>query len=675
MGRDGPAASNVRAAVVSATYSANEHNAVADVLRLVGSKSGLRMREPDDGSSGAVVVVPLDPAAMPTSAVLHCVVDVLVELGWTVAVGAALSPQVTDRGVTHVGDALTAAGYIGVTAAGSNYDAIDLSSESVPAPCPPSSVLSGQPVSSAWARAALRIVLARWTDDPQETFRGCVSAMLGCVSAIPGAVPADVAADMVTHLPPAFAIVEAPGEDQDTHTLIASGDVVLTDVVGAVLHGEDPAASPLVDGCVRTRGLPPTYSIVGSVEPPQLRATTTHSLTDALRRLDQWMPDASRVLRILMTDNDTDREADEILAWLQRTIGPFVDTASPKSPAAVNLISNGLAVAGQSIAAWRANFNKDNVRRVAVPLGFDPQRYRAGDYRRIPKYLSGLTALLDAAPRREPWLHWCYFHRSVLFSIEHVAHAQYADWIARVDVARGISMMADYLGGRIVPISRDHRDRVTMQAERNLYLPQPNYLAFWGGKPIDVCKIELVEYRTDHCRLSWRTVLSPNDSALHDDGMLTFADNGDGRTRITISGRQQFRLPPFWEAVDLDRYPEVKNPLVTAAYRRFFSATFDNFEACYEGRPHRIGADASPPASVLPTQAWSTYLDIAREWLDERRVTADPHDVDEQGFQHFPGTKIADRQDDSQRWRAAVRPFLDEYAVAVRSDVERVPRW
>jgi cysteine sulfinate desulfinase/cysteine desulfurase-like protein len=164
MGRDGPAVSNVRAAVVSATYSANEHKAVADVLRLVGSNSGFRMREPDDGSCGAVVVVPLDPAAMPTSAVLHCVVDVLVELGWTVAVGAALSPRVTDPGVTHVGDALTAAGYIGVTAAGSNYDAIDLSSESVPAPCPPSSVLSGQPVSSAWARAALRIVLARWTD-------------------------------------------------------------------------------------------------------------------------------------------------------------------------------------------------------------------------------------------------------------------------------------------------------------------------------------------------------------------------------------------------------------------------------------------------------------------------------------------------------------------------------
>ena len=185
--------------------------------------------------------------------------------------------------------------------------------------------------------------------------------------------PADIAADIVTHLPPAFAIVEAPGEDQDSHTLVASGDVVLTDVVGAVLHGDDPTASPLVDGCIRTRGLPPTYTIVGSAEPLAIRPTTKPSLTDAVRRLDQWMPDAARVLRILMTDDGGDREVDEILAWLQRTIGPLVDPASPSSPAAVSLIGNGLAAAGESLAAWRTNFNKDNVRRVAVPLGFDPR--------------------------------------------------------------------------------------------------------------------------------------------------------------------------------------------------------------------------------------------------------------------------------------------------------------
>jgi uncharacterized protein (DUF362 family) len=674
MSRERPK-SNVRAAVVSATYSGNEHNPVANVLGHVGSRSGLRNSEPDDGSSGAIIVVPLDSAAMPHPVVLHDVVDVLVELGWPVTVGATLSPQVTDRGVTRVKDAFTDAGYVGVTERGSSYVRLDMSRDVLPAPCPPSSVLSGQEISAAWTRAAVRLVVARWTHDPQEVFRGCVSAMLSCVRPIPGAEPADVAADMVTHLPPAFAIIEAPGDDEDSHTLIASGDVVLTDVVGAVLHGEDPTASPLIERCVRTGGLPPAYSIVGNAEPPAIRPITRPSVTDALRRLDKSMPDAGRVLRVLMSDNDSDGEADEVLAWLQRTIGPLVDPASASSPAAVSLLSSGLATAGESVAAWRANFNKDNVRRVAMPLGFDAERFRASDYRQIPMYLSGLTALLAAAPRLEPWLHWCYFDRSVLFSVEHVAHAEYADWIARVDVARGIGMMADYVGGRIVPVSRDDRGRVTMQAERNVYLPQPNYLAFWGGKPIDVCKIELVEYRPDHCRLSWRTVLSPNDSALYDDGMLTFADNGDGRTRITISGRQQFRLPPFWEAVDLDRYPEVKNPLVTDAYRRFFSSTFDNFEARFEGRPHRIGTDALPPSSVLPTQAWSTYLDIAREWLDERGVTHDSEHVDEQGFRHFAGTKTVEPQVNSQRWLDAVRPLVREYAAAVRSDMERVPRW
>ncbi|MDH6244435.1 hypothetical protein [Mycobacterium sp. OTB74] len=673
MSRERPQAS-VRAAVVSATYSTDEDNPVANVLSLVGSRSELPKRDSDGDCSDAVIVVPLDSAAMPHPVVLHNVVDVLVELGWTVTVGASLSPRSTDRGVTRVDDALAATGYVGITERGNSYIGIDLSRDTCPAPCPPSSVLSGQGVSAAWSRGALRLLVARWTDDPHETFRGCVSAVLGCASVIPGAKPADVAADLVMHLPPTFAIIESPGADEDRHTLIASDDVVLTDVVAAVLHGEDPTRSPLLDRCVQAGTLPPAYTIVGDVEPPAIRPRANQSVTDALRRLDQAMPDAGRVMRILMSDNG-DREADEVLAWLQRRIGPVVDPDSASSPAAVAMISNGLAAAGESVAAFRANFNKDNVRRVAVPLGFDPERFRAGDYRQIPDYLSRFTVLLDAAPLVDSWLHWCYFDRSVLFSVEHLAHAEYADWIARVDVAQGISMMADYLGGRIVPVSHDGRGRVTRQAERNIYLPQPNYLAFWGGKPIDVCKIELVEYRPDHCRLSWRTVLSPNGSAEYDDGMLTFADNGDGRTRITISGRQKFQLPPFWEAVDLDRYPEVKNPLVTDAYRRFFSSTFDNFEACYEGRPHQIGTDAVPASPILPTQAWSTYLGIAREWLDERRVTHDSDDVDKHGFRHFPGTTSTERQVDSKRWLDALRPLLHEYAAAVRSDMERVPRW
>jgi hypothetical protein len=612
---------------------------------------------------------------MPDARVLHDLVDVLAELGWpAVAVGAVLSQQGTDRGITDVNGALIDAGYLGITTAGNGYERIDFSAGLEPSLCPPSSVLAGESVSSLWAEAGVRVVLARWADDPQEYFRGCVSAILDCVGPMPAAAAADVAADIVAHFPPTFSIIEAR-RDEDSSALIASANAVLVDVVSAVLHGEDPTASHLVDECLRCHGLPAAYRLVGDVEPIQVSATKKPSMSDALRRLDQSLPDGARMLRVLMSGSGKDRDIDEVHRWLQRVVGPWVDPGSPSSPAAVTAIGYALAVAADSISAWQTNFNKDKVRRTAVPLGFDTRRYRAGDYRRIPKYLERFTALLDAAPRQDPWVHWCYFDRSVLFSVERVVNAKYADWIARVDVAQGISMMADYLGGRIVPISRDDAGRVVMQAERNIYLPQPNYLAFWGGKVIDVCKIELVEYRPEYCRLSWRTVLSPNDSATYDDGELVFADNGDRTTRVTISGRQQFRLPPFWEAVDLDRYPEVKTPLVTDAYRRFFNATFDNFEACFEGRPYRIGADTPTPLAALPTEAWSAYLDIAREWLAERDGIAEAYHVDEQGFRHFAGTKNDEPKASSRRWSAALRPLLDEYVVALRTDMTRTPQW
>jgi hypothetical protein len=666
--------SSVRAAVVSAPYSGRGHNPAADVLQQAGLRSVLRNRDSDDGSPAAVVLVPLHRPAMPNAGVLHDVIDALAELGWSaVTVGTAPSQQATDLGTTDVNNALADAGYVGMTARGNSYTSIDLSRGLVSSLCPQSSVLAGAGVSSVWAQSGLRVVVARWTDDPQEVFRGCVSAVLNCADPIPGAAPADVAADIVMHLPPTVSIIEAR-RDEHSYMLISSGSAVLTDVVSAVLHGENPTASHLVDGCVQAHGLPENYRIVGDVEPLPVSATNKPSMSDALRRLDQSLPDAARILRVLMSGNRGDRDVDEVLGWLQRTVGPLVDPGSPGGPAAVSAISSGLATAAESISAWRTNFNKDNMRRVVVPLGFDPRRYRASDYRRIPKYLAGFTALLDAAPRKDPWVHWCYFDRSVLFSVERVVNARYADWIARVDVAQGISMMADYLGGRIVPMSHDDSGRVVMQAERNIYLPQPNYLAFWGGKVIDVCKIELVHYRPDCCRLYWRTVLSPNDSAVYDDGELIFADNGDQTTRVTISGRQQFRLPPFWEAVDLDRYPEVKSPLVTDAYRRFFNATFDNFEACFEGRPYKIGADARP-STGLPTETWSTYLDIGREWLAERGGIAETYHVDEQGFRHFEGTKANAPKASSQRWSDALRPILSEYAAALRTDMARRPRW
>ena len=106
--------------------------------------------------------------------------------------------------------------------------------------------------------------------------------------------------------------------------------------------------------------------------------------------------------------------------------------------------------------------------------------------------------------------------------------------------------------------------------------------------PIDVSKLEVVEYGENRHRLYWKTVLSENGSAAYDDGIATFERTMDG-TLITITGRQQFTLPTFWQVFDLNLVPKLKAHLVTHAYQTFFDRTIANFEALVEGRDIRIG--------------------------------------------------------------------------------------
>ena len=148
-------------------------------------------------------------------------------------------------------------------------------------------------------------------------------------------------------------------------------------------------------------------------------------------------------------------------------------------------------------------------------------------------------------------------------------------------------------------------------------------------------------------------MLSPNGSATYDDGSLTFAAEGE-QTRLTVLGRQLFTLPPYWQSVDLTRFPEVRDRLVEDAYRRFFTATFDNLEACYEGRDFRVGRPAADPDGPLPTAMLSAGLDLAKQWLADRSGSRpdvwaeatkpsagrDSGQVDADGFRHFPGSGL-----------------------------------
>src|ERR1035437_4788132 len=170
-----------------------------------------------------------------------------------------------------------------------------------------------------------------------------------------------------------------------------------------------------------------------------------------------------------------------------------------------------------------------------------------------------------------------------------------------------------------------------------------------GGRPIDVCKIELVQRSPDEHRLLWRTVSSLNGSATWDDGSLTFTDLGVDGTRATVRGRQLFTLPRAWSGIDLDLLPELKAPLVQDAYRRFFTATFDNLEACFEGRPFRIGRTGASGDEPLGTEMLYQLIGLAKSWLEERSAgdtslfagptREQPDEVDLRGFSHFTGAR------------------------------------
>ena len=216
-----------------------------------------------------------------------------------------------------------------------------------------------------------------------------------------------------------------------------------------------------------------------------------------------------------------------------------------------------------------------------------------------------------------------------------------------MEIHRTIQYMNDYIGGQALATRRDKQGRVTRQVERNLYLPQPNYTAIGGGVAIDVTKIETIEYAPRRQRMFWKTVKSENDSAIADDGVVTFEALGED-TLVTIWGRQHFRLPPIWAAIDQGLDPAMKRTLVSQAYGQFFNRTFANLEAVSEGRDVRIGKPWSdaPEGEPLPVERLSGFvrklqsegrLDVPAALKGAVRASAEikPLRIDADGFRYF----------------------------------------
>jgi uncharacterized protein (DUF362 family) len=594
-------------------------------------------------------------------------------------------------------------GYRFVTPEGRAYDIVDLADAPDEAAFAVGSALHGTRISRAWVDADFRIVFTKNRTDEEAGYALALDTLIG-VLPLPDKTlhyrrrrhPGDVVSALLAAAPVHFVLIDAitsahggggrrSPDPIDTDTLIAASDIVLADYVGALKMGLDPAMSPILARVLRGHPLPAQYTVSGTLVPYSgwrnvpvaiLRSTQARAGAAGLDRLvEPWLQRLDPELFPLKNPLD---------ARLNATLAEFFADAgdSPTSQYLLVLVNMLLGLVGQVVASWRTLFDKDALHRRSVPLGIDLSRIEDAAFDQLVAELLQLEPIAASAPIMSDSLRWRYVEDAVVFNYTRTLPIAFDTCVLCLDVARTIQFMNDYLGGVIVPLAHDAAGRPVRQAERNIYLPQPNYLVLYRGKPIDVSKLEVVEYGPDRHRLYWKTIGSENDSATYDDGIATFERSTEG-TCITIMGRQLFTLPLFWQVFDLNLIPDLKSALVTHAYRTFFDRTLANFEALVEGRDIRLGRPVDEPARVDSEQLmqWLGRIsEIAAPLLERMTRQAPPgqaearHEIDADGFVHVRPAPhgqhdIDATKPDIDRWIGQIARFAGGLQQAVQQDM------
>ena len=150
-----------------------------------------------------------------------------------------------------------------------------------------------------------------------------------------------------------------------TRTIIAASDAVLADYIGALKMGLDPAISPLFS---RVNAAVPPHRVLGSLAPypdwinvpePSLRAArAAQPVRDARSAGEPWLQRLDTELFPLKHPLD---------ARMNATLAEFF----ANNDWLLVLANTLIGLAGQSIESYRTLFDKDSLRRQAVPLGID----------------------------------------------------------------------------------------------------------------------------------------------------------------------------------------------------------------------------------------------------------------------------------------------------------------
>jgi uncharacterized protein (DUF362 family) len=563
----------------------------------------------------------------------------------------------------------------------------------------------------AWLEADFRIIFAKNKTDENFAYALGAYNLLGCLpearrDGAEGADvrPAELCLDVLRQSPIHFCLIDAVVSSHgsagsrvprpnETKSLIASSNLLLADWVGATKMGVDPYASTINAKALRAIGLPEDFHIEGDLSVYPLwenpHPLVVKSAPGRASRL-------TRLTRPLL--QPTDREAfpfrdvplDRINAYLTR--GYSDSNGSGQSswlPVGLNYLLTLLDNVSQSVNMM---YLKQNVRRVERPPQFDYESIPKTTYDSVRKHVTTREQMVQGAPANRHGHQLRLIDGAILFQAKQVIAKSYAKFIENVEIHRSIQFMSDYIGGSAICVSRQRGGLVTRQAERNLYLPQPNWTVLFGGKLIDVEKIEVLAYGDNWRKIWWRTIDSPNNTADLDDGSVEFRRTPDGLTQVTIFTHQKFTLPPLLAALQIDSYPEVYDALAAAAYYNFFSNTIRNLQLKADRLPYRIGridelagtsaaADLSVWLATIAaalTELFGQHQDILKSM---QRFFAPIHStqqgghVDEHGFRHFPAPPQAvnGHNTDLAHFAGSILKeapeFLAGLADAIRKDV------
>ncbi len=629
-------------------------------------------------------------------ALVEYLVDRLAEKGYTnVLIGEAL--QVADmwlenRDVMVLADLV---GYQFVTDGGNDYEIVNLSEDLVEINFPTSTTFSSLQLSENWLNAHFRINFAKNKTDEEHGFALALHNLMGILPLKAKdyhyfhrwSAP-EVMSDLLKNTSVDFTLIDAwlsnhgsqgqrHANPLETKTFIASDHLLLADFVAASKMGTDPYTSSLNAHALRTIGLPVHYDIQGDLSPypnwknPSIhvrRSTEKRNQNPALRQLSKaWLYEVDT--EVFPYKNVADEQINQLFTPLIHHIDEH-----PLGHWSLIGLNYFLGNLHQMQEAWKILYQKDKLYRQEKSLGFDPAQFQRKDFDAIPDYILPLAQIVRFTPPDNNGLKWRYIDESVLFEYRKILPIPYPDFIQKVDIAQAVVMMYDNIGGKRVEVHSDRQKRVIHQAERDIYLPQPNWMVLFGGQYIDVGKIELVRYSKDRQEIFWRTVDSQNESARFDDGMVSFSPKAEG-TEVVIVARQQFALPLFWQVVNIDYAPMIKDSLVSDAYVRFFSRTMANFEAAGEGRVPYIGKNYDPAYGTeeeadfpLGIEQLKNILSLFSTLL--QRITKKEGskegiyiETDEQGYRHFRPSN----QEDSIS--GSIRHFVKDLSEAVQKDV------